>query len=58
MLDIGHDFKQIHPNWTDTMRVTKLRRSRTSSVKTTTRLPVCGKAALASVRRRRPHWAT
>src|SRR5262245_23039691 len=24
MLDIGHDFKQIHPNWTDTMRVTKL----------------------------------
>jgi hypothetical protein len=24
MLDIGHDFKQIHPNWFDTMRVTKL----------------------------------
>jgi DcaP outer membrane protein len=24
MLDIGHDFKQIHPNWSDTMRVTKL----------------------------------
>ena len=24
MLDIGHDFKQIHPNWTDTMRVTRL----------------------------------
>ncbi len=24
MLDIGHDFKQINPNWTDTMRVTKL----------------------------------
>jgi len=24
MLDIGHDFKQIDPNWTDTMRVTKL----------------------------------
>jgi hypothetical protein len=24
MLDIGHDFKSIHPNWFDTMRVTKL----------------------------------
>ena len=24
MLDIGHDFKQIHPNWTDTLRLTKL----------------------------------
>jgi hypothetical protein len=24
MLDIGHDFKQINPNWSDTMRVTKL----------------------------------
>ena len=24
MLDIGYDFKQIHPNWFDTMRVTKL----------------------------------
>jgi hypothetical protein len=24
MLDIGHDFKQIHPDWFDTMRVTKL----------------------------------
>jgi hypothetical protein len=24
MLDIGHDFTQIDPNWTDTMRVTKL----------------------------------
>ena len=24
MLDIGHDFKQINPNWFDTMRVTKL----------------------------------
>jgi hypothetical protein len=22
MLDIGHDFKQINPNWFDTMRVT------------------------------------
>jgi hypothetical protein len=24
MLDIGHDFKQINPNWSDTMRVSKL----------------------------------
>ena len=24
MLDIGHDFKQINPNWFDTMRLTKL----------------------------------
>ena len=24
MLDIGHNFNQIHPNWFDTMRVTKL----------------------------------
>jgi len=24
MMDIGHDFKQINPNWFDTMRVTKL----------------------------------
>ena len=24
MLDIGHDFKQIDPNWSDTLRVTKL----------------------------------
>jgi hypothetical protein len=24
MLDIGHDFKQIHPDWFDTMRLTKL----------------------------------
>jgi hypothetical protein len=24
MLDIGHDLKQIHPNWSDTMRVTRL----------------------------------
>jgi len=26
MLDIGHDFKQINPNWSDTMRVTRLPR--------------------------------
>ena len=24
MLDLGHDFKQIHPDWFDTLRVTKL----------------------------------
>ena len=24
MLDVGHDFKQINPNWFDTMRVTRL----------------------------------
>jgi hypothetical protein len=24
MLDMGHNFKQIHPNWTDTLRVSKL----------------------------------
>ena len=24
MLDIGHDFKQIHPDWFDTLRLTKL----------------------------------
>jgi hypothetical protein len=24
MLDLGHDFEQIHPNWFDTMRVTRL----------------------------------
>ena len=24
MLDIGHDFEQINPNWSDTMRVTRL----------------------------------
>jgi hypothetical protein len=24
MLDIGHDFKAINPNWTDTLRVTRL----------------------------------
>ena len=24
MLDIGHDFKTIHPNWSDTLRVTRL----------------------------------
>jgi len=24
MLDVGHDFKQIHPDWYDTMRVTRL----------------------------------
>jgi hypothetical protein len=24
MLDMGHDFTQIHPNWFDTMRVTRL----------------------------------
>ena len=24
MLDIGHDFKQINPNWSDTLRFTKL----------------------------------
>ena len=24
MLDIGHDFKQIDPNWSDTLRLTKL----------------------------------
>src|SRR6476659_63091 len=24
MLDMGHNFKQINPNWFDTMRVTKL----------------------------------
>jgi len=24
MLDLGHDFKQINPNWFDTMRVTRL----------------------------------
>jgi hypothetical protein len=23
MLDIGHELTQIHPNWFDTMRVTK-----------------------------------
>jgi len=24
MLDMGHDFKQIHPDWFDTLRLTKL----------------------------------
>src|SRR4051812_25487493 len=24
MLDMGHNFKQIHPDWYDTLRVTKL----------------------------------
>ena len=24
MLDIGHDFKQIDPDWYDTLRLTKL----------------------------------
>src|SRR5512134_923514 len=24
MLDIGHNFKQINPNWSDTLRVTRL----------------------------------
>ena len=24
MLDMGHDFKQIHPDWFDTLRVTRL----------------------------------
>ena len=24
MLDIGHDFKQINPNWSDTLRITRL----------------------------------
>src|SRR5829696_9270572 len=24
MLDIGHDFKQIHPDWYDTLRLTRL----------------------------------
>src|SRR4026209_1738922 len=24
MLDIGHDFKQIHPDWYDTLRPTRL----------------------------------
>ena len=24
MLDMGHDFKQINPDWFDTLRVTKL----------------------------------
>ena len=24
MLDMGHDFRQIHPDWYDTLRVTKL----------------------------------
>ncbi len=48
MLDIGQDFKQINPNWFDTMRVTKLpsfedqfgtRRAAPS--------PACGRAASA-----------
>ena len=24
MLDMGHDFEQIHPDWFDTLRVTRL----------------------------------
>src|SRR5918993_5222837 len=24
MLDMGHDFKQIHPDWYDTLRLTRL----------------------------------
>ena len=59
MLDIGHDFKQINPNWYDTLRVTKLptfeervRRGRQLSS------PACARAASASGRRRRPSWAT
>ena len=58
MLDIGHDFKQINPNWSDTLRVTSCRRSRISSARTTTRSPACVRAASASARRRRPTSAT
>ena len=48
MLDIGHDFKQIHPNWFDTMRVTKLPVVReSSSARTTTPSPACARAAWA-----------
>ena len=54
MLDIGHDFKQIHPDWYDTLRLTKLPKLQTSSARITVRSWVCGRAAWASDRRRRP----
>ena len=55
MLDIGHDFKQIDPNWFDThARRPSCRRSRTSSARTATRSPACARAGSASKRRRRP----
>ena len=37
MLDMGHDFKQIDPNWFDTCGRRSCRRSRTSSARTTAR---------------------
>ena len=55
MLDIGHDFKQINPNWSDTMRVDQAAVvRRTSSARTAARSPACARAGSASSRRRRP----
>ncbi len=58
MLDIGHDFKQIDPNWSDTMRVTRLPSFENEFGRITTRSPACGKAASACARRRPPRSAS
>ena len=59
MLDIGHDFKQIDPDWFDALRLDQAAVvRRTSSARTTTRSPACGRAASASGRRRRPAAAS
>jgi hypothetical protein len=54
MLDIGHDFTQINPNWFDTMRVTKLPSFQDQFGETTPRSPAFGRAVSAFVPRRRP----
>ena len=49
MLDIGHDFKQIHPDWfDDAARSPSCRVQRTSSARTAARSPACGRAGSAS----------
>ncbi len=53
MLDIGHDFKQIDPDWYDTLRDHQAAEGcETSSVRTTARSPACARAAWASDLRR------
>ena len=58
MLDIGHDFKQIDPDWFDALRPTKLPSFRTSSARTAALSPASGRAGSASSAPRRPTSAT
>ncbi len=57
MMDAGYDFKQVHPDWFDVVRPTKLPSLRTNSAPMAIPTSVSGRRASASSPKSRLIWA-